>query len=255
MTSAHPPKLLIAEDEPLLREQLRECLGAQWPEAQICAEAADGQQALDAMTQHQPDVAFLDIRMPHVSGLQVAQQAPAHCRVVFVTAYNRFAVDAFERGAVDYLLKPLNAARLVQTVQRLQGMLDPVPAHLKTLLADLVSAQARHSALRYLEWIKASQSSTVRLISVADVLHFQADERYTRVVTARGESFIKTSIRDLAEQLDPQRFWQIHRSTLVNVHAIAAITRNLTGGAELQLNGCSERLAVSRACMHLFRQM
>jgi DNA-binding LytR/AlgR family response regulator len=255
MIAPQPPKLLIAEDEPLLRAQLREGLQALWPSAHICAEAADGVQALQALLAHRPDVAFLDIRMPHLSGLEVAQRAPEGCRVVFVTAYDRFAVDAFERGAVDYLLKPLNSARLVQTVARLQRLLLDAPANLKVLLADLLGAQQRQTELRHLEWIKASHGAAVRLIAVADVLYFQADERYTRVVTAQGESFIKTSIRELAEQLDPQRFWQIHRSSLVNVNCIAVVTRNLTGGADLQLKGRSEKLSVSRAYAHLFRQM
>jgi DNA-binding LytR/AlgR family response regulator len=255
MITPQHPKLLIAEDEPLLRAQLREGLQVLWPAAQICAEAADGTQALQALQAHRPDVAFLDIRMPHLSGLEVAQRAHAGCRIVFVTAYDRFAVDAFERGAVDYLLKPLNMARLAQTVARLQQLLHDTPANLKALLADLVGTQQQQSERRHLEWIKASQGAAVRLIAVADVLYFQADERYTRVVTVQGESLIKTSIRELAEQLDPQRFWQIHRSCLVNVNCVAAVTRNLTGGADLQLKGRSEKLNVSRAYAHLFRQM
>jgi DNA-binding LytR/AlgR family response regulator len=258
----HAPKLLIAEDEPLLREQLREGLMSLWPEARICAEVADGAQALQAMAEHRPQVAFLDIRMPHLSGLEVAHRAAGACRVVFVTAYNRFAVDAFERGAVDYLLKPLNPTRLAQTVARLRNLLDSVPENLPSLLAELLASHRRQievhevHEVRPLQWIKASQGATVRVISVDDVRFFQADERYTRVVTAESESFIKTSIRDLAEQLDPHRFWQIHRSTLVNVKCIASVTRNLmTGGAELLLAGRGERLAVSRAYAHLFRQM
>ncbi len=249
------PKLLIAEDETLLREQLRDGLRALWPEARICAEAADGNEALAALAEHRPDVAFLDIRMPHLSGLEVAQRAVSPTRIVFVTAYNRHAVDAFERGAVDYLLKPLNHTRLAQTVARLQALLATVPAGMQTLFREMAKSLQGTAAARHLEWVKASQGNTVRLISVDEVRYFQADERYTRVVTADGEAFIKTSIRELAEQLDPQRFWQVHRSTLVNVRCIESVTRNLAGGANLQLKGRAEQLAVSRAYAHLFRQM
>jgi DNA-binding LytR/AlgR family response regulator len=249
------PELLIAEDEALPRAQLRESLLQLWPEAHICAEAVDGAQALQALAEHAPDVAFLDIHMPQMSGLELAQRAAGRCRIVFVTAYDRFAVDAFERGAVDYLLKPLNSARLAQTVERLKGLLDTVPGNVQTLLSELMTSAQQRETARHLEWLKTAQGATVRLISVEEVCYLQADERYTRVVTAGRESFIKTPIRELAEQLDPRRFWQIHRSTLVNVHHVETVTRNLTGGAELRLRSRSERLQVSRAYAHLFRQM
>jgi DNA-binding LytR/AlgR family response regulator len=250
------PKLLIAEDETLLREQLREGLNELWPAAHICAEAADGAQALKALLEHEPDVAFLDIQMPHLSGLEIAHHAAGRCHLVFVTAYDRFAIDAFEHGAVDYLLKPLKQERLAQAVARLKTRLGSAPAAIAPLLAERPTLSQQHAGpAGHLEWLKAAQGNTVRLISVNDVLYLQADERYTRVITHEREAFIKTPIRELAEQLDPRRFWQIHRSTLVNVHVIETATRNLTGGVELRLKSRSERLQVSRAFAHLFRQM
>jgi DNA-binding LytR/AlgR family response regulator len=184
MLTPRRPKLLIAEDESLLREQLREGLTELWPEAQVCAEAADGAQALSALIAHAPDVAFLDIHMPHLSGLEIARQAAGRCRIVFVTAYDRFAVSAFEHGAVDYLLKPLKRERLAQSVSRLKELMNSAPGNVEALLDGLTPPALRNDKVAgHLEWLKAAQGNAVRLISVNEVLYLQADERYTRIVT------------------------------------------------------------------------
>lgn len=245
-------KALLAEDEPLLRRQLRARIEKFWPELEVVAEAEDGVRAMEELDRCRPDVLFLDIHMPGLSGLEVARKA--RCHVVFVTAYDQYAVDAFEKGAVDYLVKPVSEARFAAMIARLKGRLGAPPANLEGLLAQLAQtlklAQPEH-----LRWIKASHGSNLKMIMVDDVLYFQSDEKYTRVVTRDGESLIKKPIRELIEELDPAQFWQIHRSTLVNSRAIASVTRDLTGHHHVTLKGASARLEVSRSYTHLFRQM
>ena len=247
------PTAVIAEDEPLLRAELRETLAALWPELAVVAEAEDGLQAMRALQSHQPQLLFLDIEMPGMTGLEVAAQASRRCHVVFVTAYDRYALAAFEQGAVDYVLKPFSAARLASTVARLKERLDSAPADLDGLLASL--AQRDPATKNHLRWVRASQGQNVRLITVEEVLFFEADSKYTLVVTADGESLIRKTIADLVAELDPELFWQIHRATIVNVNEIAAVHRKSNGGLEVRLKRHAKTLAVSLTYAHLFKQM
>lgn len=248
------PRAVIAEDEDNLREQLRETLSVAWPELRVCAEAADGHEALRALQAHEPDVIFLDIQMPGLDGLQVARSASGRCHVVFVTAYDNYAVSAFDQGAVDYVLKPLSLPRLAQAVQRVRERLAGAPANLDGLLEKLA---ARIDAPRrdYLRWLTASQGSETRLITVDQVEYFRSDHKYTLVATAEGEALIRIPVRELVEQLDPTVFWQVHRGTVVNVNAIAGVTRDYRGHLSIRLKLRPETLAVSDTYAHRFRQM
>jgi DNA-binding LytR/AlgR family response regulator len=248
-----PLKAVIAEDEAVLRSDLRDTLAKVWPELHICAEAADGIEALRALNEHRPDVLFLDIQMPGMSGLDVAKQASGKCHVAFVTAYDQYAVAAFEQGAVDYVMKPFSAARLATTVARLKEKVAGPPANLDGLLKAL--AQAADGAKEYLRWITASQGDDLRLITVDEICYFQADNKYTLVVTPQHESLIRRPIKELIDELDPQVFWQIHRGTLVNVNAIAGVTRDMGGHLRVKLKDRKETLGVSEPYMQLFRQM
>jgi DNA-binding LytR/AlgR family response regulator len=250
---AAPVTALIAEDESVLRQELREALAATWPELAIVGEAADGLAALRGLGELSPDVLFLDIEMPGVSGLEVAHQASGRCHVVFVTAYDQYAVSAFDEGAVDYLLKPLSPSRLARAVARLRERLAGPPARLDALLASLASRPAKQNS--YLRWINASQGNRVRLITVAEICYFQADSKYTRVVTVDGEALIRKAIKDLVQELDPDAFWRIHRSTVVNVGEVTGVCRDVHGRLTVQLRRRRETLPVSEPYAHLFRQM
>jgi len=245
------PTALIAEDEATLRSQLIEQLGQLWPELDVAGEAADGVQALRLLDELKPDVLFLDIQMPGATGMEVARQASGRCHVVFVTAYDEYAVAAFEQGAIDYVLKPISAARLFTTVQRLKSRIAAPPAHLEPLL-NHIGAAAPGSKLR---WINASVGQSLRLITVEEIVYFQADNKYTRVVTGDGEALIRKPLKELMEELDAQQFWQIHRSTLVNAAAIAGVTRDFRGRMLVKLKKRDETLLVSDTYTHLFRQM
>jgi DNA-binding LytR/AlgR family response regulator len=250
---------VVAEDEALLRDELVQQLTRAWPGLDIVAACEDGGAALEAIATHQPDVAFLDIRMPGLTGLEVAA-ALASCsprtEVVFVTAYDQYAIDAFERGAVDYLQKPVSAERLAATVQRLQRRAGAAPdaARLAALLRQLGAAPAAPKPPP-LVWLTASAGSETRLIMVDDIAYFQSDSKYTVVMTAAGEALLRKPIRELLEVLDPDIFKQIHRSTIVNLKAIAAISRDETGRGVLKLKTRPETLAVSQPFMALFRSM
>jgi DNA-binding LytR/AlgR family response regulator len=246
-------KAVIAEDEPVLRAELRDTLLRLWPELVVSAEAEDGIEALQALGQHAPDILFLDIQMPGLSGLDVAKQASGKCHVAFVTAYDQYAVAAFEQGAVDYVLKPFSAARLATTIARLKEKITSTPASLEGLLQTLGEISGFRK--EYLRWVTASQGNDLRLITVDEVIYFQADSKYTLVVTATQESLIRRPIKQLLAELDPQTFWQIHRSTLVNVNAIAGITRDSSGRPRVKLKGRTETLIVSEPYYYLFRQM
>jgi len=248
-----PLKAVIAEDEPVLRGELRDTLAKLWPELVVCALAEDGVEALRAMTEHTPDILFLDIQMPGLSGLEVAKQASGRCHVAFVTAYDKYAIAAFEQGAIDYVMKPFSLARLATTVERLKAKVASAPASLDGLLRAL--ADATKGAKEYLRWITASQGNDLRLITIDEVCYFQADNKYTLVVTPLQESLIRRPIKELIEELDPQVFWQIHRGTLVNVNAIAGVTRDMGGHLRVKLKERKETLGVSETYMHLFRQM
>ena len=248
------PRAIIAEDEPALREQLRDALGAVWPELEICAEAEDGIQALRALEKHAPDVLFLDIQMPGLTGLEVARQASGRCHVVFVTAYDNYAVSAFEQGAIDYVMKPFSAARLADSVRRLRERAARAPAKIEGLLESL-AARVQGKRRDYLRWITASQGEETRLVTMDEILYFRSDNKYTVVATSGDEELIRLSIRDLAEQLDPELFWQVHRGTLVNVNFIAGITRDFRGHLALRLKKRTETLAVADSYAHRFKQM
>ncbi len=242
---------VVAEDEATLRHQLVEQLGLLWPELSIVGEAADGVRALRLLEEQKPDILFLDIQMPGATGLEVARQASGRSRVVFVTAYDQHAVAAFEHGAIDYVLKPISAARLFTTVSRLKERLGSPPARLENLLNQFAGPAPK----TYLRWINASVGQNLRLITVDEVVYFQADNKYTRVVTVDGEALIRKPLKELLEELDPNQFWQIHRSTLVNVASIAGVARDFRGRMQVKLRKRDESLLVSDSYSHLFRQM
>jgi DNA-binding LytR/AlgR family response regulator len=244
---------LIAEDEPLLREELAEALGKLWPELEIVARAGTGLEAIHLLMRHRPAVLFLDIQMPGLTGLDIAKQAAGRAHVIFVTAYDQYALAAFDQGAIDYVMKPVSLPRLATTVQRLKERIAQPPADLSSILADL--ARHKGDARSYLHWVNASFGATVKLITVDEICYFKADTKYTLVVTPATESLIKKPIRELADELDPDVFWQIHRSTLVNVSAIAGVTRGLRGQLRLKLKQRPELLPVAESYGHLFRQM
>jgi DNA-binding LytR/AlgR family response regulator len=249
------PTAIVAEDEPILRAQLENKLARLWPELDIIASVEDGAAALEALEERAPDFMFLDIQMPEMTGVEVARHVGGRSHVVFVTAYDQYAIQAFETGAVDYILKPAADERLAVTIERLKAKLtSPAPpADITAVLARLTEQMGARK--ERLQWIKATQGQNLRLIPVADVLFFQSDEKYTRVVTAENEALIKTPIRELMDGLDPELFWQIHRSTIVNVNAIAGVTRDFRGQAHVKIKGKDESLVVSRIYSHLFKQM
>ncbi len=247
------PTAIVAEDEPILREQLVAKLAKLWPELQVVAAVGDGAAALEALEERPVDFLFLDIRMPEMTGIEVARHVAGRAHVVFVTAYDEYAIQAFEAGALDYLLKPASDERLAVAIERLKGRLAAPPPDLGAVLSRLAAKIG--GGRERLQWIKATVGQTLRLIPVADVLFFQSDEKYTRVVLADGEALIKTPIRELLDGLDPDAFWQIHRSTVVNVAAIAGVTRDFRGQAHVKVRGKDETLVVSRIYSHLFKQM
>lgn len=247
------PTAIVAEDEDILRAQLQGKLAKLWPELEVIASVGDGAAALEALEDRVPDFMFLDIQMPEMTGVEVAKHVGGRCHVVFVTAYDQYAIQAFETGAVDYILKPATDERLAVTVERLKGKSSTAPQDLNAVLAQ-IGAHLNAGKPR-LQWIKATVGQNLRLIPVADVLFFQSDEKYTRVVTPDTEALIKTPIRELIDGLDPEQFWQIHRSTLVNAGAIAGVTRDFRGQAHVKIKGKDEALVVSRIYSHLFKQM
>ena len=259
-----PVRAVIADDERLMRDQLRTRLAEVWPELQIVAEARNGDEAVAAVFEHRPDLVFLDIRMPGKTGVEAAREIGDACHVVFITAYSEYAVEAFEQGAVDYVLKPAERDRLELTVTRLKTRLGGRPADISGLLARLAAkldaqdgtaAPAAASGRQYLQWIQASMGQQIRMIPVSDVLFFTSDEKYTRVQAEGYEALIRKPIKDLVEELDPEQFWQIHRATIVNVKAINGVTRDFRGRQLVTLKNHPEKLEVSRNYTHLFKQM
>jgi DNA-binding LytR/AlgR family response regulator len=244
---------VLAEDEPLLADELADLLNTLWPQLKIVARAGDGVAALNAIEEHAPDLAFLDIHMPLLTGIEVATRIAGRCHVVFITSYDQHALEAFEAGAIDYVLKPPTAARLLTTVQRLKARLQQAPADLRHTLGAL--APKALLPPRYLQWINASRGAAVRFLTVEEILYFKSDLKYTLVVTADAEALIKKTIKDLTDELDPTMFWQVHRSTVVNVYAIDSVLRDDRGNLNLRLKNRPESLAVSEAYQHLFRQM
>lgn len=252
----NPITAVIAEDEAPQRAALWDMLTEAWPEIEVVAACEDGPSALAAIAEKQPQVAFLDIRMPGVGGLDVARAAvAAGGLVVFTTAYDEYAIRAFEAGAVDYLLKPVQPARLRQAVERLQARLRDVrTADLQALVEDL-EARLRPQGDRLIRWISASAGDSVRMIGVNEVLCFQAQDKYVRVVTADGEAVIRTPLKELLAGLDPDEFWQVHRGAVVRVSAIDRVRRDELGKHRLRLRQCDETLPVSAAFLHRFRGM
>lgn len=250
------PTAIIADDEPLLRAQLAETLAALWPELAIVGMAAHGEEAVQFVARHRPDIVFLDIEMPGMNGLQAAAQIKGLAHVVFVTAYHQYAVEAFERGAIDYVLKPATDARLRETVERLKSRVAtaaPSSEDMARVIAQVAAALGKPNPVR-LKWIQASVGSQIRLIPVADVLYFQSDLKYTRVVTREAESLIRKPLKELLDELDPEVFWQVHRATIVNSSAIAHVVRE-DDKLSLALKQRPDRLEVSRSFAHLFRSM
>lgn len=248
------PTALIAEDEPLMRERLKEKLAEVWPALDVVAEAQDGDEAIALFARHRPQIAFLDIRMPGRTGLDVAAEIGAHCHVVFITAYDQYAVQAFEAGAVDYLLKPVETDRLQAMAERMERKLALPPSDLTRLIEDLRAA-ARPAEGGRMKWVRAAVGKQVKLIPVGDVVYFQSDTKYTRVVLASGEALIRTPLKDLLAELDPERFWQVHRGTIVNLDAVSGVLREDAERQFILLKNRQERLPISRQFTHLFKQM
>ena len=247
------PTAILAEDEILLADELAELLHALWPQLKIVARATDGVTALNAIDEHAPDLAFLDIHMPLLTGIEVARRIAGRCHVAFITSYDQHALDAFEAGAIDYVLKPPTAARLLTTVERLKARLLQPPVDVGPALKAV--ARGANGPKHHLQWINASRGAAVRLITVEEILYFRSDQKFTLVVTADSEALIKKTIRELGEELDPTMFWQVHRSTVVNVYAIDSVIRDERGNLTLRLKNRTETLAVSEAYTHLFKQM
>jgi DNA-binding LytR/AlgR family response regulator len=245
-------RALIAEDEPLLRAQLKARLVEAWPELTEIVEAENGEQALALVHERGPDVVFLDIRMPRKSGIEVAQALAGRCHVVFVTAYDEYAIAAFDEGAVDYVLKPVTAQRIAKVVSRVKARLTLPPLDLAALLRRLAE---RDESAAPLKWIRASLGNVMQMIPVADVVYFRAEDKYTKVVTRDAEALIRKPIKDLYDELDQEAFWQIHRATIVNLNAIARIERDFRDQPVITLKSRPERLTVSRTFAHRFKTM
>jgi DNA-binding LytR/AlgR family response regulator len=244
-------RALIAEDEQELRRALVRQLKKLWPELEICAEAGNGDEAVELFKKHRPDVVFLDIRMPGRSGMEAAREM-TNCKIIFVTAYDQHAVEAFEHFAVDYLLKPVADARLAKTVEKLKAGGE---ANHNALMAALERAASRiGGAKQALQWVRALEGDTVRLLSVEDVAYFKSADKYTVVRTKAGETIIRSSLKTLESELDPNNFWRIHRNTIVNVRWIDKAQRNFAGKMSVKLKGIPEDLSVSRQYARLFHQ-
>jgi DNA-binding LytR/AlgR family response regulator len=276
-------RALIADDERLMRDQLRARLREVWPELEIVAEAKNGREAVALTEQHHPDIVFLDIRMPVLTGVDAARQIAQlptfedaqgwpGCEIVFITAYDQYAVEAFEQGVVDYVLKPAERERLLVTVARIQQRLaerashagddagdppPPLPTHTPDMqqLLQRLAGQINPNSPAKLQWIQATVRHSIQMIPVEEVLFFISDEKYTRVQTATVEALIRKPIKELVEELDMQLFWQIHRSTLVNVKAIAGVSRDERGRQLVSVKGLGEKLEVSRSYAGLFKAM
>ena len=272
-----PTRALIADDERLMREQLRARLAEVWPELEIVAEAKNGLEAVELTEAHRPDLVFLDIRMPGMTGVEAARaiaQLPVDdeseggwrgCEVVFITAYDQYAIEAFEQGVVDYVLKPAERERLQVTVGRIKKRLaqrerdapaddELSPPAMQQLLQKL-AARMDPSQAPQLRWIQATVGQNIQMIPVDEVLFFISDEKYTRVQTATIEALIRKPIKELIDELDAEVFWQIHRSTLVNTKFIAGVSRDLRGRQLVAVKGHSEKLEVSRSFTGLFKGM
>jgi DNA-binding LytR/AlgR family response regulator len=256
----HPspaPTAVIADDERLMREQIIDRLKEAWPELLIVGEASNGREAVALVQGLQPDIAFLDISMPEMDGIQAAQALAGKVHVVFVTAHDQYAISAFEHGAVDYLLKPADTERVALTCQRLRARLEQAPDPMNALLAQLSQRLGAGGVKprEYMRWVQASVGANIRMIPTSDILFFRAEDKYTRVQTRGFEALIRKPIKELLEELDPAEFWQIHRATVVRVDAVEQVSRNFRGHQTVHVKGSEEKLEVSRSFNHLFKQM
>lgn len=256
------PTALIADDEPLLRESLARLLVQAWPELEITVHARNGRETVEQFEAQRPDICFLDVQMPGLSGVEAARYIGRRAHLVFVTAFDQYAVQAFEHGALDYLVKPVESARLAETVARLQERLctaQPAPDH-EALIEQLAAHLRRDATPTSLRWIRASVGQAIRMISVDEIDFLRSDEKYTRIAWSgdgreSGEALIRTPLKELAVQLDSVHFVQVHRAVVVNLRAISHVTRGENETAHIHLKGRSEILPVSRNYLHLFRQM
>jgi DNA-binding LytR/AlgR family response regulator len=251
------PKLLVADDEPALAEYLRGRLESLWPGARVLPAARNGAEALVTIRDEEPDCAFLDIRMPGLTGLELASRIEGATHVVFVTAYDQYAVEAFDRDAVDYLVKPVSDERLVRAIERLKAKLAAreAPKGIDEVLRR-IAASIPAAGAGWLKWVRALKGEEVHQVPVDEVLYFQAQDKYTCVMARDGEFLIRTALSDIVRQLDPEAFAQVHRSTVVNLRYVASTRRDLGGRLFVRLkDGARTELAVSRAYAHLFRQM
>jgi DNA-binding LytR/AlgR family response regulator len=256
------PTALIADDEPLLRDSLERLLKQAWPELEVVAQARNGREAIDQFEAQRPDICFLDVHMPGTTGVEAARHIGPRAHLVFVTAYDQYAVQAFSHGVLDYLVKPVEPSRLATTVARLQERLRAAQPALNTeeLLRQLAASLQRSAAPAPLRWVRASVGQTVRLIAVDDIDFLRSEEKYTMIAWRDDagqprEAVIRMPLKELVAQLDPSRFAQVHRSVVVNLRAIAHVTRGLNETADIHLKGRDEVLPVSRSYLHLFRQM
>ncbi len=257
MPASPAPTAVVADDERLMREQIVGRLKQAWPELSIVGEAANGREAVALVRSLEPDIAFLDISMPEMDGIQAAQAVAGEVHVVFVTAHDEYAIKAFEQGAVDYLLKPTEPERLALTCERLRERLKGAPDPMNDLLATL-SQRLGGGMLKprdYMRWVQASVGATIRMIPTSDILFFRAEDKYTRVQTPGFEALIRKPIKELLDELDPNEFWQIHRATVVRVDAIEQVSRNFRGQQVVHVKGSPDKLEVSRTFNHLFKQM
>jgi DNA-binding LytR/AlgR family response regulator len=257
MNAKPAPTALVADDERLMREQIIGRLRAAWPELVIVGEAVNGREAVAMAQGLAPDVVFLDISMPEMDGIKAARALAGSAHVVFVTAYDQYAISAFEQGAVDYLLKPVEPERVALTCRRLRERLSQEPDPMGDIL-DRLSRRLEGGGLKpreYLRWVQASVGSSLRMIPTSDILFFRAEDKYTRVQTEKFEALIRKPIKELIDELDPAEFWQIHRATVVRVDAITQVSRNLRGHQVVHMKGRDDKLEVSRSFNHLFKQM
>ena len=255
--SSAAPAAVIADDERLMRVQIVDRLKEAWPELMIVGEASNGREAVAMVQALEPDIVFLDIRMPEMDGIQAARALAGRAHVVFVTAYDQYAISAFEQGAVDYLLKPADPERVALTCQRLRERLQYKPAPMDDLLAQLSERLGADGLKRreYLRWVQASVGANIRMIPTSDILFFRAEDKYTRVQTGGFEALIRKPIKELIDELDPTQFWQIHRATVVRVDAVEQVSRDFRGRQIVHVKGSAEKLEVSRTFSHLFKQM
>ena len=252
---------IIADDEKQLRLHLKNKLSQIWPELKICAEAENGIEAVKLAKKHKPDIAFLDIKMPGKSGLEAAGEINTICRIVFITAYDQYAVDAFENEAIDYILKPVENIRLKKTVTRLKERFiaenNPAdtPKDINQILKKISETISTTQENKYLQWIKAQHGDSIRLIPIDEITIFQSTDKYTAVISKGKEYLIRKTIKKLETMLDPEKFWKIHRGTIVKVSAITKVSRSVTGRNIIKVKEHEKPITVSRSYVHLFKQM